>query len=445
MINKIKSFIETNELLTTDKPVITGFSGGSDSVALLFILNRLGYTCIAAHCNFHLRENESDRDEAFCRQFAKQYGIHFEKADFDTKAYTAKHHVSIEMAARALRYEWFEALRKQYEAQAIAVAHHRDDSVETMLLNLIRGTGIRGLCGIRPKNGMIVRPLLGVGKDDINHFIEEQSLSFVTDSSNHSDEFTRNIIRLRLLPMMKEINPSIESALERTAAHLTDVETIYLQSIEHAKQSFLKKSDGVVRISVDELAGLPAAKTILYELLQPYHFTRQQASDIFNSLPGESGKMFDAPEGDYQLLKDRDSLFIYKKTEDKTKTYTIEEDDEDLSYLPVCLSIRKVEITRPFEIDKSPLSATFDYEKIHFPLVLRQWREGDWFIPFGMKGRKKLSDFFNDHKFSIYQKNKTWLLCSGKDIIWVVGKRPDNRFRVDNHSKYALIINFFEK
>ena len=446
MIRTIKSFIETNRILTADKPVIAGLSGGSDSVTLLFILNRLGYNCIAAHCNFHLREEESCRDEAFCRQFSGQLAIPFEKIDFDTRAYAVAHHLSIEMAARKLRYEWFEALRQQYDAQAIVVAHHRDDSNETMLLNLIRGTGIRGLCGMRPKNGWVVRPLLCVGKDDIKRFIEEQSLSYVEDSSNQSDEFMRNIIRLRLHPLMKDINPSIESTLARTAEHLTDVETIYQHTVKKILKTLLKNNDSdVIRISIDKLSSFPAPKTILFELLRPFGFTPQQVSSIFHSLSGESGKRFDAPEGDYQLLKDRDSLFIYKKPDCKTEIYLIAENDMDLSHLPIRLSFRTVEIDRSFEIDKSPLTATLDFEKIRFPLILRKWHKGDRFIPFGMKRQKKLSDFFTDHKFSLLQKNKTWLLCCENDIIWVVGERIDNRFRIDNHTKFAFIINFFQK
>lgn len=446
MIPVIQSYIETNRLLTADKPVIVGISGGCDSVALLSILNKLGYKCIATHCNFHLRGNESDRDESFCRQFTKQLKISFKKTDFDTRQYASDQHLSIEMAARELRYAWFEKLRKMHDAQAIAVAHHRDDSNETILLNLIRGTGIRGLCGIRPRNGMIVRPLLCVGKEDIIHFIEEQGLSFVTDSSNLSNEYLRNIIRMRLIPLMKEINPSIESALERTSEHLTDVESIYLQTIENVKKEFLKKTDnGVFCISIADIQALSAAKTILYELLQPFSFTRPQASAIFHTMQGVSGKIFDAPNRQYQLLKDRTSLLIYNKPEDITESYIIHQLDSDLSYLPIHLSMYKTVVDRSFEIDPSPLFAYLDYERFGFPLVLRKWKPGDWFIPLGMKGHKKLSDYFNDHKISLYQKDKIWLLCWGADIIWIVGERIDDRFCIKKRTKTVLVINFFEK
>ena len=426
------------------KPVIVGFSGGGDSVALLYILNSLRFHCIAAHCNFHLRENESDRDELFCRNFAEQHTITFEKVDFDTQSYATRQHISIEMAARALRYEWFEILRIKHDAQAIAVAHHHGDSAETILLNMIRGAGIRGLCGIRPRNGWVVRPFLCVGKDEINRFMEEHHLPFVSDSSNLSEEYTRNFIRLRIIPLMKKVNPSVEEALSRTATHLADVETIYLQMIENAKKLLLKKTgDDVFSISINKLLHQPAPQTILYELLRPFGFTRPVSKDIFYSLSGVSGKIFVTPDSGYLLLKDRSSLIVYKKTDQTAEMYQIHVNDLKTDHLPVRLSIRKVKVNKAFEIVKSPSTLTLDYDKINFPLLLRKWRPGDWFVPFGMRGHKKISDYFSDHKFTILQKNKTWLLCSGNDILWIVGERVDNRFIVDNHTKYALVIKKF--
>ncbi len=443
MIHKVKTYIETNHLLTFEKPVIVGFSGGGDSVSLLYILNRLGYKCIAAHCNFHLREEESDRDEFFCLKFAEEHNIAIDIVCFDTKLYAAEKRISIEMAARDLRYNWFEIIRKKHNAQAIAVAHHRDDSNETMLLNMIRGSGIRGLSGIRPKNGYIVRPLLCVGRNDLEDYLKTQHLSYITDSSNLSDEYTRNFIRLRLLPLMEEINPSVGTALARTAEHLADAESIYLHTIENAKKRFIQKTDdNEFRISINEIIHQPAPKTILYELLRPFGFTRQVSEDVFHILTGESGKTFNVPDSDYKLLKDRDYLIIYKQPEKTPEIYKIEENNTNYGKLPIELSIHKVKVDSSFKIDSSSDTATFDYDKINFPLSLRKWKPGDWFIPFGMKGRKKLSDYFSDHKISIPKKNKTWLLCCGEDIIWIVGERTDNRFRIDNNTKYALIINF---
>lgn len=445
MIHKVQIYIETNHLLTFDKPVIVGFSGGGDSVSLLYILNRLGYKCIAAHCNFHLRGEESDHDEEFCRQFTEKHQIIFEKIDFNTTSYAAGQHISIEMAARDLRYKWFDTIREKFNAQAIAVAHHLDDSNETMLLNMIRGTGIRGLCGIRPKNGFIVRPLLCVGRDNLNQYLKSLGLSYVTDSTNLSDEHTRNFIRLRILPLMKEINPSVSAALVRTAEHLADAENIYTQTVEATKKSLIQKVDQEIRISINDIIQQPAAKTILYEILKPYGFTRQISENIFRALTSESGKTFDAPNSGLRLLKDRDFLIIFEPQRTIPETYNINEGETNNHQLPIRISMRKIIVDSSFKIDKSPLTATFDYDKINYPLTLRKWQSGDWFIPFGMKGRKKLSDYFSDHKFSIAEKEKTWLLCSGKDILWIVGERTDNRFRIDHSTKYALVLNFFEK
>jgi len=445
VIHKIKSFIEHEKLLTWEQSIIAGFSGGSDSVALLFILNRLGFKCIAAHCNFMLRGDESNRDEDFCRKFARDYGITaFESISFNTKEYAVIHHISIEMAARELRYNWFEKLRQKYNAQAIAVAHHRDDSVETMLLNLIRGTGIRGLSGIRPKNNMIVRPLLCVSKDEITQFIQDNQLPSVTDSSNLATEYKRNYIRLQLLPMMEKINPSIKATLARTSNYLADVEKIYENALEDNKKIIQSYDNGNAIISIESLLRQEAPKSQLYELLKTYGFTPVISEEIFNALNSESGKKFYAPKTGYVLVKDRNKLVIYRSRKDEKTVFRIFEND-DLSRLPVNLSISKTLITGNFSISKEPSTATFDYNKLQFPLTLRRWRHGDRFIPFGMKGFKKLSDFFIDAGYSLKDKENAWILCDNKDIIWIAGKRTDNRFRINGKSKYACIIKFSEK
>jgi tRNA(Ile)-lysidine synthase len=446
LIHKIQTFIKDNHLLTPGKPVIAGFSGGKDSVSLLHLLNRLGYHCMAAHCNFHLRGAESDRDEVFCREFAENHRIRFEKTDFDTRSHAEQKHVSIEMAARELRYRWFEALRKKHGAQAIAVAHHRDDSVETMLLNMIRGTGIRGLCGIRPKNGFIVRPLLCVSREEIERFLEEQNLPFVTDSSNLSDKYTRNFIRLRLLPLMAEINPSIRNVLARTAENLADAEQIYSQTAERSKVLLAEDPDnGHACLPIESLMQQPAPKTILYELLKTYGFSRHVSGEIFRALNDTPGKIFEAADSAYRLLKDRDKLILFKPGTETPDEYRLSDLPTEWRNLPLTLSVRKTPVDRTFHIDKSPLTGTFDYDKLHFPLTLRKWKPGDWFIPFGMNGRQKLSDYFTNHKLNLLEKEKTWILCSRNDILWLVGRRTDNRFRIDDKTKTAFIINFSSK
>jgi tRNA(Ile)-lysidine synthase len=432
-------------LLAREKPVIVGFSGGRDSVSLLYILNYLGFNCISAHCNFHLRGQESDRDETFCENFAKNLKIKFLKSDFDTVVHAKKQHLSIEMAARELRYAWFETIRKDFDAQAIAIAHHRDDHIETVLLHLIRGTGIRGLCGIRPRNGFIVRPLISVCRSEIDSFIKEQSLQFVKDTSNDSIEFKRNFIRHRLIPIMKELNPSVNKAIARTSEHITDVETIYLNAIETAKNELVTQTcDSEIYINIEKLQHQRAAKTILYEILRPYGFNRETAENIHIALNGISGKQFFASNSKYKLLKDRENLIIYNLEKTNIEEYKLTENKEDWENLPIRLSAEKISIDTTYKAEKNQMTGTFDYDKLHFPLVLRKWKQGDRFVPFGMRGKKKLSDYFIDNKISINDKEKIRVLCSGDDIIWVVGRRTDNRFLIDKTTKNVFIIKFFD-
>lgn len=440
MRNIVRTYIEKQQLLSGDGPVLVGLSGGADSVALLALLVQLDYPCVALHCNFHLRGDESVRDEQFAREMARTLDVPFYKIDFDTAAYGAEHHLSIEMAARELRYNWFEEMRLRLGAQAIAVAHHRDDSVETVLMNLVRGTGIRGLGGIRPKNGYVVRPLLAVSRSEILDWLAEQQLSYVTDSTNLSDAYTRNFVRLRVLPLLEELNPSVKAAIARTADHLAETEAIYLHVVEKARRELVKED---FRIPIARLMEYPSPATILYELLKPYGFTRQVADDVFRSLTGESGKMFYSP--DYRLLKDREYLLLspVKKEEEREYTFTVDDIVEEVWWGPVELSFFKSVITTDFCFRKDKHIAYFDYDKLSFPLTLRKWKEGDWFIPFGMKGRKKLSDYFSDHKFSRMDKEQTWLLCSGENILWIVGERSDNRFCIDKTTKSVLVVNFF--
>lgn len=438
MINRIRTYINKYQLLTEELPVLVGLSGGADSVALLSVLVRLGYSCIAVHCNFHLRGEESLRDERFAENFARQVlKVPFYKIDFDTESYAAEKHISIEMAARELRYEWFEQMRRTLGAQAIAVAHHRDDSVETLLMNLVRGTGIRGLVGIRPKNGYVVRPLLAVSRQEIIEWLSDQHYSYMVDSTNLSDAYTRNFVRLRILPLLEEINPSVRTAIARTAEHLSAAENFYLDIIAKARQEVMLTEQC---LSISALLRYPAPETVLYELLKPYGFTRLVADEVFLSLTKESGKQFFS--ADYRLVKDREYLLIEPKRQEKqSQKFTLDE-EEGVWHYPIELSCRKIVYFSDLHIQKDKHMAYLDYDKLKFPLFLRRWQEGDWFVPFGMKGRKKLSDYFSDHKFSRIQKEQTWLLCSGDDIVWIVGERTDNRFRIDEKTKSVLIANF---
>ena len=437
MKEQIQQYIIQHQLLSGEKPVVVGISGGADSVALLHILVSLGYICIEAHCNFNLRGDESFRDEQFTIDFTKRLQVPLCKISFETNKYAQENRLSVEMAARELRYRWFEELLNTYDADAVAVAHHRDDSVETLLINLTRGSGLTGLTGIKPKNGNVVRPLLCVSREDIYAYIENNGLEYVTDSSNSSDIYTRNFIRLKVIPLLEEINPSVKASLARTANHLYDASLIYNHSIEEARKVITQNN----RLSISALLSFPAPATILYEMLKPYGFSRTVCESIFTVLEKDSGKIFYSST--HRLLKDRSDLLIDVLSGEDNRAYLINLEDDNVD-LPVELKPEIVVIKEDYQIEKDRKFAYFDFDKLSFPLVLRHWQEGDWFVPFGMKGKKKISDYFSDKKFSLFDKEKTWLLCSGQDVIWIVGERTDNRYRIEKTTKRVLKLKFID-
>ncbi|WP_307996567.1 tRNA lysidine(34) synthetase TilS [uncultured Bacteroides sp.] len=418
---RIKQYIEKEDLFSSGSKILIALSGGADSVALLCILHAAGYPCEAAHCNFHLRGEESNRDEQFVRQLCKKYGIHLHTIDFDTTRYAAEKHISIEMAARELRYNWFEEIRNQCRADVVAVAHHQDDSVETILLNLIRGTGITGLLGIRPRNGVIVRPLLCINREEIMRYLQSIGQDYVTDSTNLEDEYTRNKIRLNLLPLMQNINPSVKNSLIETGNYLSDVATIYNRYIEEAKTR-IATTEG---IRICELVKEPAPEALLFEILHPLGFNSAQIKDIVHSLHGQSGKQFSSKE--WRVIKDREFLLLEKiQSEDKEE-------------LPFQIIKEEKEYTSDFQIPREKGTACFDADKLDGTISYRKWRTGDTFIPFGMKGKKKVSDYLTDRKFSISQKERQWVLCCGERIAWLIGERTDNRFRIDETTRRVVI------
>ena len=440
MRDVVRAYIDKYQLLTAGKPVLVGVSGGADSIALLTVLVELGYSCIVGHCNFHLRGEESMRDECFTETYARKLGLPFVKVDFNTRDYAAEHHLSVEMAARELRYAWFEEMRCVHDAQAIAVAHHRDDNVETVLMNLIRGSGIRGMSGIRPKNGFVIRPLLPVTRQEILQWLAERQLEYVTDSTNLSAAYTRNFIRLRVLPLLETINPSVRTAINRTAEHLAETESLFAYVMADARKRVFEAEN---RLSIKALMQYPSPKTVLLELLKAFHFTPSSVDEIFLSLNKESGKLFFSSS--HRLVKDRDCLLLSPLAAAGEKEVYFLTGEEGCWSGPIDLAFSRIVRIEELHIQKDKDIAYFDLDKLKFPLVLRHWQQGDWFVPFGMQGRKKLSDYFSDKKFSRLEKEQVWLLCSGDEVIWIVGERSDNRFRVECATKRCLVVNFFRK
>ena len=435
MIEKVRSYIKENRLLKPDDRVIVGLSGGMDSMTLIDVLLSLGYNCMAVHCNFHLRGEESERDAAFVEQWCESAKVGLVSVDFDTYRYAAEHKISIEMAARELRYKWFEDIRKEHHADAIAVAHHRDDLAETVLLNLIRGTGIRGLSGISPKNNSIVRPLLGVSRDEIEAYVDERKLPFIFDSSNSDDAFVRNFLRLNVIPLLEKINPSVKNAIYRTAQHVGEARKIYDFYVENQKKAIFAGN----RINIDKLKTTLSPATMLFEILSPFGFNASVIEDICQCLDSIPGKVFYS--NDYRLIKDRKDLILDKISDENLsqREYAIDKVSQEITY-PIRLKISF--LSGNITINKDARFLYADADKLSFPLTLRKWQPGDWFIPFGMKGRKKLSDFFTDRKFSLPDKENAWVLTSDEDIVWVVGERSDDRFKITESTENVLVMEF---
>lgn len=437
MIEKVRSYIKANRLLAPDDRVIVGFSGGMDSVTLLDVLLSLGYSCVAAHCNFHLRGEESERDAAFVKRWCEHVGVELVSVDFDTRRYASSHKISIEMAARELRYTWFEDIRKEHHARAVAVAHHRDDLVETVLMNLIRGTGIRGLTGIPSKNNSIVRPLLGVSRDEIEVYVDERKLPFIFDSSNSDDVFVRNFLRMNVIPLLEKINPSVKNAIYRTAQHVGEAKKIYDFYVETQKKAIFIDN----RIDIDKLKATLSPAAMLFEILSPLGFNASVIEDICQRLDSTPGNVFYSDN--YRLIKDRNKLILDKIADKKPlqEEYSIDKVSQEIAD-PIHLKISF--LSGNVTINKDVRFLYADADKLSFPLTLRKWQSGDWFVPFGMKGRKKLSDFFTDRKFSLVDKENAWVLSSGENIVWIVGERPDERFKVTESTENVMVVEFIK-
>ncbi len=416
MKHSIQQYIDKHQLLTASAPVVVALSGGADSVALLLLLYSLGYRCVAAHCNFHLRADESNRDEQFVVNLCREMAVSLHVEHFDTHAYATQERISIEMAARDLRYAWFEQLRQSVGAQAVATAHHRDDQVETVLLNLTRGTGLRGLCGMHPKNGYIVRPLLQVSRVDIEQYLTLKHQSYVCDSTNAETIYRRNKVRHDLVPMFEALNPSFGANLAEMAHHLAGYCALIDAQVAQAREAMTHTQGSDLHINLTLLHAHPSPETMLYELLAPYGFQSDVIGQIHTATYGISGKTFYAPT--HIALKDRQHIIVSPRTQGTEPSFTFERLDR-----------------QRVEHEVFPASdafiALFDADLLPPHLELRPWREGDRFSPIGMNGRmKKVSDFFSDQKFTLHQKQSVRLLADGSTVVWIVGHRIDDRFKI---------------
>ncbi len=407
MWSKIERYIEKHKLLKHSELYIVALSGGADSVALLLLLKNGGFNIHAAHCNFHLRGEESDRDEAFCEQLCADENIPFHRAHFDTREYADLHKVSIEMAARELRYRWFEQLRQDIGAAGICVAHHRDDSVETVLLNLVRGTGLRGLAGIQPRNGHILRPLLCVSRAEIEAFLAEKGQKYVTDSTNLEADVQRNVVRLEVLPLLRKLNPAVVENIQRTAENLAESQQVL--------NTIVANIDNVKTLELSELDKYGSSEYLVFEWLKKYGFNGDQVRQI---LDAETGRIVSSAMG-YDVLKDRGRLIVEPALE-PFRPMRIPEEGMYVLDGKTRFSVRK----KTVYVSKEPHVATLDAAKVSFPLTVRRVEEGDCMQPYGMKGKKLLSDLMTDLKMTVFEKRRQLVVVDSQGVVlWAVGLR----------------------
>lgn len=436
MLQQFIQNIEEKQLIKTGQKVLLAVSGGIDSMVLLHLFEQSGFEYGVVHCNFHLRDEESDEDEQFVRSQIEEHGTPAWFKDFDTKDYARLSGISIEMAARELRYDYFEQLRAEHGFELVATAHHQDDLIETFFINLSRKTGIKGLTGIKEKAGNIIRPLLFAGRAEIEKYAAKYYIEFREDSSNNELVFQRNFLRHKILPLLQEWNPAFQKNLLASIENLRDAEQVYKWALDKDKEQVLDEINGEMRINILKLRTTPFPKLLLLEVLSPLNFNPVVIEEVFQSLDAESGKQFFSSS--HRLVKDRDFLFVAKLEEPEEHIYYVEEGDMEL-FEPFDIAIEKLD-AEDFEIIRDAKVACIDYDTIQFPLLIRKWQQGDYFQPLGMNGMKKVSDFFIDQKLPLHEKENTWLLCSGKKIVWIMGHRLDDRFKVSPETEKVLML-----
>jgi tRNA(Ile)-lysidine synthase len=437
MLKSFNNFFIENNISPKGKNFLIAVSGGLDSAVITELFFRKGYSFGIAHCNFLLRGKESDGDEIFVKTMAERLGVPFFSKRFNTLDISEKKGISIQMAAREIRYNWFNEIAGRENFDHIVTAHNLDDQIETFLINLSRGTGISGLKGISPVNEKIIRPLIFASRKEIETFAKKNNIEYRNDSSNDTDKYLRNNIRHNVIPPLKKANPNFYSGFTETLMNINSSWKIYSAEIEAKKMKVLKKDGNDFLIDIRQILMLNQPGVYLYEILSDFGFNYPTVINVLKSLSGQAGKIFFSSS--HRLIKDREFLILTSIKEKESEVFLINENDE-IIYNPVKLRITTEKNNSDFEIQKDKSVAVFDKSKLKFPLVIRKHNIGDFFIPFGMKGRKKVSDFFIGEKFSLLKKESIWLICSGEDIIWIVGHRTDNRYKINNKTNDILKI-----
>lgn len=438
LAEQFKDYIRQHQLFGEQDHLLLAVSGGVDSVVLCELCRQAGYAFSMAHCNFQLRGEESDRDEQFVRQLAARYNVPLFVKSFDTKQYVADHKCSKQEAARELRYAWFDELQDEQERAGagrihLLTAHHADDNIETAAMNYFRGTGVKGLRGMLPRQGRIIRPLLFARRKEIEDFAWLHQLEFVTDSSNLEEAYARNFFRLRLIPLFKAVYPEVEQNLLHNLERFAEVETLYEEIIALHRKKLVEQKGNEYHIPVLKLKKTRPLRTVVYEIFRQWGFTAHQAPEVMALLESETGKY--VASATHRVFRNRNWLVISPGRSEEADHILVEEGVAEVVYPGGRLLLQASDNTSPAGADTA---ATLDARHIQYPLLLRKWKAGDYFYPLGMKKKKKVSRFLIDKKLSLTEKEKVWVVESGHRIIWVVGQRIDERFKVTGQTRTAL-------
>ncbi|MBS1752914.1 MAG: tRNA lysidine(34) synthetase TilS [Ferruginibacter sp.] len=452
LLKEFEQYIKQQNLFNTKDKLLLAVSGGVDSVVLCELCRRAGFDFFIAHCNFQLRAAESERDENFVRELGKKYAVEVFVKKFDTEKYAADNKCSIQVAARELRYAWFDEILNDVKNNFVSktgkqpatvvwllTAHHANDNIETLLLNFFKGTGISGLHGILPKQKNICRPLLFAKKETLLAFANENQLPFVEDSSNASNKYARNYFRNELIPGLQKVFPQVEENLLDNIERFSEIEVAYLQFINQQKKGLMENKGNEVHIPVLKLLKAKPLKSIVFEIIKDFGFTAHQTGEVIGLLTSESGKYI--PSASHRIIKNRNWLIISPNKSTEAINILVEKTSKKIKFQPGTISFDIITSDKfSGHIQTANYIAQLDAGEIKFPLLLRKWKAGDYFYPLGMNRKKKLSRFFIDQKLSITQKENTWVLEMDKKIIWVVGMRIDNRFKVKSNTKKILQV-----
>jgi len=439
MIVRFRKFIKENNLYRPSETVLLSISGGIDSMVMLYLFHRSQFKISVAHCNFKLRGEDSDGDELLVREFCETNRIQFFSKRFSTKQYARNHKISIQMAAREMRRNWFNELMEEHGFACYATAHHLDDQTETFFINLFRGTGIAGIHGILPKTGKLIHPMMYTWKKEIIRYARIKRIPYRLDKSNLTSDYERNAIRNELLPAIRKINPAFDITLSQNIQLFRKAEEIYRHHVSEVTSKIILFDNEKMRIRIPDLIKLDDAQFYLFEILTEYNFNKSVVADIYRSLSSESGRIFNSST--HRLIIDRDQLILQKKPDEDQDygIFEIQKTDGQLTE-PLLLKIKQYTRTADTVLFSEPDTAKLDAAKLKFPLQVRKWVRGDSFYPLGMENRKLLSDYFIDNKFSIFQKEQTWLLLSNNKIVWLIGHRIDDRFKITDSTKNIIEI-----